>query len=44
MTLSPFTIEDGTLTPTFKLKRKDAYLKFKKELDALYADTTGTKL
>jgi long-chain acyl-CoA synthetase len=36
LTLDPFTIEEGTLTPTLKLKRKDAYQKFKKELDALY--------
>jgi long-chain acyl-CoA synthetase len=33
---SLFSVEDGTLTPTFKIKRKDAYNKFKKELDALY--------
>jgi len=25
------------LTPTFKVKRRDAYNKFKDELDALYA-------
>ncbi|KAF7295328.1 Long chain acyl-CoA synthetase 7, peroxisomal [Mycena indigotica] len=37
VSLDPFTIEDGTLTPTFKLRRKDAYNKFKTELDALYA-------
>jgi len=35
--LDPFTVEDGTLTPTLKIKRKDAYNKFKRELDALYA-------
>lgn len=37
LTLSPFTVEENTLTPTFKLRRKDAYNKFKKEIDALYA-------
>ncbi|KIK63618.1 hypothetical protein GYMLUDRAFT_40677 [Collybiopsis luxurians FD-317 M1] len=37
MSLDPFSVEDGTLTPTFKIKRKDAYKKFKAELDALYA-------
>ncbi|EPQ58395.1 acetyl-CoA synthetase-like protein [Gloeophyllum trabeum ATCC 11539] len=37
VTLDPFTVEDGTLTPTFKIKRKDAYKKFQVELDALYA-------
>jgi long-chain acyl-CoA synthetase len=42
--MDPFTIEDGTLTPTLKLKRKDAYNKFKKELDALYALGEAPKL
>lgn len=32
-----FSMEDGTLTPTFKIKRKDAAAKYQKELDALYA-------
>jgi len=32
-----FSMENGTLTPTFKLKRKDAGAKYQKELDALYA-------
>lgn len=34
---SLFSMEDGTLTPTFKIKRKDAAAKYQKELDALYA-------
>jgi len=33
----PFSMEDGTLTPTFKIKRRDAATKYQKELDALYA-------
>jgi long-chain acyl-CoA synthetase len=33
----PFSMENGTLTPTFKIKRKDAAAKYQKELDALYA-------
>ncbi|KAF8894464.1 hypothetical protein BD779DRAFT_1745129 [Infundibulicybe gibba] len=36
LSLDPFTMDDGTLTPTMKLRRKDAYNKFKTELDALY--------
>jgi len=37
LTLDPFSVEDGTLTPTFKIKRKDAYNKFKAEIDALFS-------
>jgi len=37
ITLDPFTVENGTMTPTFKIRRKDAYTKHKAELDALYA-------
>jgi len=37
VSLDPFTVENGCMTPTLKLKRKDAYNKFKAELDALYA-------
>ncbi|KAF9777881.1 hypothetical protein BJ322DRAFT_1094908 [Thelephora terrestris] len=32
-----FSVENGTLTPTFKIKRKNAAAKYQKELDALYA-------
>jgi len=44
-----FSMEDGTLTPTFKIKRKDAAAKYQKELDALYAlgepqSSNGAKL
>lgn len=35
--MAPFSVEDNTLTPTFKLRRRDAYAKYKTELDALYA-------
>ncbi|PFH50070.1 hypothetical protein AMATHDRAFT_61830 [Amanita thiersii Skay4041] len=37
LSLNQFSVENGTLTPTFKIKRKDAYQMYKKELDALYA-------
>ncbi|KAJ8519883.1 hypothetical protein ONZ45_g3204 [Pleurotus djamor] len=37
LTMDPFSVEEGTLTPTFKLKRRDAYAKFKAQIDALYA-------
>ncbi|TFK29789.1 long-chain-fatty-acid-CoA ligase [Coprinopsis marcescibilis] len=37
ITLSPFTVDENTLTPTMKLRRKDAYNKFKKEIDGLYS-------
>jgi long-chain acyl-CoA synthetase len=37
LSMDPFTVEDNTLTPTFKLRRRDAHAKFKAELDALYA-------
>lgn len=37
LNLDPFTEAENTLTPTMKLRRKDAYAKFKTELDGLYA-------
>ncbi|ESK92844.1 long-chain-fatty-acid- ligase [Moniliophthora roreri MCA 2997] len=37
ITLDPFTVDDGTLTPTMKIRRKDAFNKFKVELTDLYA-------
>ncbi|KAI0313081.1 acetyl-CoA synthetase-like protein [Amylostereum chailletii] len=38
LSMSPFTVENDTLTPTMKIKRKAAYEMYKKELDALYAE------
>lgn len=37
ISLDPFSIEDNTLTPTFKVRRKDAFAKYATELQALYA-------
>jgi len=37
LSIVPFSIENNTLTPTFKIRRKDAYNMYKAELDALYA-------
>jgi long-chain acyl-CoA synthetase len=36
LSLDPFSIDDNTLTPTLKIRRRDAYTKYKVELDALY--------
>ncbi|TFY82291.1 hypothetical protein EWM64_g1722 [Hericium alpestre] len=37
ISMSPFSVEDNTMTPTLKIRRKDAYQKHKAALDALYA-------
>jgi long-chain acyl-CoA synthetase len=34
----PFTLENDMLTPTFKLKRFEASKRYKKQIDALYAE------
>jgi len=36
LSLDPFSVTDNTLTPTLKLRRRDAYTKYKVALDALY--------
>ncbi|TFY65500.1 hypothetical protein EVG20_g5564 [Dentipellis fragilis] len=36
VTMDPFSVEDNTMTPTLKIRRKDAYQKHKAALDALY--------
>ncbi|OSX65186.1 hypothetical protein POSPLADRAFT_1065120 [Postia placenta MAD-698-R-SB12] len=36
LTMEPFSVENGCLTPTLKIRRKETYGKFKRELDALY--------
>ncbi|RPD66021.1 acetyl-CoA synthetase-like protein [Lentinus tigrinus ALCF2SS1-7] len=37
LTTTPMTTENGCLTPTLKIKRKETYTFFKEPLDALYA-------
>ncbi|KDQ60651.1 hypothetical protein JAAARDRAFT_125417 [Jaapia argillacea MUCL 33604] len=37
ISLEPFSVDNGTLTPTMKIRRKDAENLYKAELDALYA-------
>ncbi|TFK42731.1 hypothetical protein BDQ12DRAFT_676716 [Crucibulum laeve] len=36
LSIDPFTVENGTMTPTLKIRRKDAYNKYKDEIDGLY--------
>lgn len=35
-----FSVENGVMTPTFKLKRNDAKIKYKKQIDEMYAAMT----
>jgi len=35
LSLTPFSVDNNTLTPTMKIRRKDAYNLYKKELDGL---------
>ncbi|PCH38260.1 long-chain-fatty-acid-CoA ligase [Wolfiporia cocos MD-104 SS10] len=47
VTMEPFTVDNGCLTPTFKMRRKETYTKYKEELDALYENPlppTSSKL
>jgi len=37
VSMEQFSVETNTMTPTMKLRRKEAYLKYKPELDGLYA-------
>ncbi|KAH8102240.1 acetyl-CoA synthetase-like protein [Cristinia sonorae] len=43
LSLKPFTVEEGTLTPTLKIRRKDAYLKFKNEIESMYTVESSTR-
>ncbi|KAG8709341.1 hypothetical protein FRC08_018383 [Ceratobasidium sp. 394] len=44
VTLEPFTTDNNLLTPTFKVRRRDAYMRYKEELDRLYGLGPPTKL
>ncbi|KAF9532324.1 hypothetical protein CPB83DRAFT_847650 [Crepidotus variabilis] len=44
LSMVPFSIETNTLTPTLKVRRKDAYQFYKKEIDALYTLGESSKL
>ena len=33
----PFSLENGLMTPTFKVKRPQSKTKFQKQLDAMYS-------
>ncbi|MCY4158608.1 MAG: long-chain fatty acid--CoA ligase, partial [Bacteroidetes bacterium] len=37
LTLDPFTIDGGELTPTLKVRRKNVFAKYEKEIDQLYS-------
>ena len=39
--LEPWTIEDGVLTPTMKLKRGPLQQRFREEIQALFANSTS---
>lgn len=44
ISLEPFTTENNLLTPTFKVRRRDAYTRYKEELDRLYELGPPSKL
>lgn len=43
LTLEPWTIENGLLTPALKVKRALVMEKFKPEIQAMYKDTSGRR-
>ncbi|THH06751.1 hypothetical protein EW145_g3864 [Phellinidium pouzarii] len=44
ITLDPFTPDNELLTPTFKIRRRDVQAKYKKELEAMYANPLASVL
>merc|ERR550525_312676 len=43
MTHTPFSVEDDTLTPTFKLKRHTAAKKYQEVIDAMYVTIVASE-
>ena len=45
ISLDPFTVDNGIMTPTLKIRRKNAYAKYKVDLDALHTlgDPSGAQ-
>lgn len=37
LSTEPFSIDNNTMTPTLKIRRKDAYNMYKTAIDGLYA-------
>ncbi|KAG8782887.1 hypothetical protein FRC15_006113 [Serendipita sp. 397] len=44
VTFEPFTVDNNMLTPTFKIRRRDVYSRYKKVLDDMYKEGTTAKL
>jgi len=44
LSMKPFSIDTNTLTPTMKIRRKEAYYFHKAAIDALYALGEPSKL
>ncbi|KAI5122041.1 hypothetical protein M0805_006026 [Coniferiporia weirii] len=42
VTLDPFTPDNGLLTPTLKIRRRDVKAKYQSELDAMYTEIIGS--
>ena len=36
LSIDPFSVDDNTMTPTMKVRRRNVYQKYKREIDGLY--------